>query len=301
VLGRVDLPTPYAPNNSHFLGEVRRRLRGADVRTPSHRERARKGRQRSARTGHPVEACPDLEAHLRAQRQVERLTREIADLERQRARRTAGIGAQFERLLGLLEDWGHLDGWALTPAGEVLARIYHESDLLVAETVRQGLLDGLDPPTLAGVMSTFTYEHRSSQPPPEPWFPPGPMKERIERVEAVARAIGGDETRARLPLTRLPDPGFAALAHAWASGDELDDVLSELTLSGGDFVRNVKQLVDLLHQIGAVAPDPETAGSARHAADALRRGVVVASSAVGTGTDDDEPVTQVPMEEPGDE
>jgi ATP-dependent RNA helicase HelY len=127
------------------------------------------------------------------------------------------------------------------------------------------------------------------------------MKERIERVEAVARAIGGDETRARLPLTRLPDPGFAALAHAWASGDELDDVLSELTLSGGDFVRNVKQLVDLLHQIGAVAPDPETARSARHAADALRRGVVVASSAVGTGTDDDEPVTQVPMEEPGDE
>jgi ATP-dependent RNA helicase HelY len=290
TLGRIELPQPYAPNNSRFLGEVRRRLRQADVRPPSHRQQARRARQGPGRLGHPVEDCPDLEIHLRAHRQVQRLDREIDDLERQRQRRTAGIGAQFERLLDLLETWNHLDGWALTSAGEVLARIYHESDLLVSESIRQGVLDGLDPSTLAGVVSTFTYEHRSAQPPPEPWFPPGPMSDRIDRIDAIARAINRDELRSQLPLTRPPDPGFAALAHAWASGDELDDVLSELTVSGGDFVRNVKQLIDLLHQIGAIAPDPDTARHAHQAADSLRRGVVVASSAVGTGPDDDEPL-----------
>ena len=300
TLGQIDLPTPYAPNNTKFLTEARRRMRRADVRPPSHRQETRRARQPSGRIGHPVEACDDLDLHLKAQRQLERLEREMDDLERQRRRRTTGVSAQFERLLELMEDWGHLDGWALTPAGEVLARIYHESDLLVSESIRQGLLDGLDPPTLAGVASVFTYEHRSAQAPPQPWFPPGPMRERIERIDAIARAISRDEIRMRLPATRPPDPGFAALAHAWASGDELDDVLSELTVSGGDFVRNIKQLIDLLHQIGSVAPNPDTAGNARRAADRLRRGVVVASSAVGTGTDDDEPIDQLPMEEPGD-
>jgi hypothetical protein len=46
-------------------------------------------------------------------------------------------------------------------------------------------------------------------------------------------------------------------------------------------VRNVKQLIDLLHQIGQVAPDPATAAAARSAADAVFRGVVAASSVVG--------------------
>lgn len=294
VLGRVELPRPFAPNNRAFLSAVRQRLRDADLRTATRR---RAGRARSATAlDHPVESCPDLDRHLRAQRQVERLDRELADLDRMRRERTASLGAQFERLLGVLDDWEHLDGWHLTDAGELLARIYHESDFLVAESLRQGALDDLDPPTLAGVVAAFTYEHRSAQAPPEPWFPPGPMEDRIGQIDDIARAINRDETIARLPLTRRPDPGFSALAHAWAAGDELDDVLSEETVSGGDFVRNVKQLIDLLRQIGSIAPEPDTATAARAAADALLRGVVVASSAVGTSPDDDEPVDA--LEEP---
>jgi ATP-dependent RNA helicase HelY len=57
-------------------------------------------------------------------------------------------------------------------------------------------------------------------------------------------------------------------------------------MTGGDFVRNVKQLIDLLRQVGDVAPRPETASTARSAADALFRGVVAASSTVGSGSPD---------------
>ena len=46
-------------------------------------------------------------------------------------------------------------------------------------------------------------------------------------------------------------------------------------------MRNVKQLVDLLRQVGTVAPDPDTARQARRVADDLVRGVVSASSAIG--------------------
>jgi hypothetical protein len=39
-------------------------------------------------------------------------------------------------------------------------------------------------------------------------------------------------------------------------------------------------VIDLLHQIADVAADPDTAATARQAADHCRRGVVAASSAV---------------------
>ncbi len=42
-------------------------------------------------------------------------------------------------------------------------RIFHESDLLIAEAIETGLLDDLDPAGLAGMVSCFTYEHRSQQ------------------------------------------------------------------------------------------------------------------------------------------
>ena len=53
----------------------------------------------------------------------------------------------------VLEAWGYVDGWQLTDAGEQLARLYTETDLLLAEALREGLLDGLRPPELAAVVS----------------------------------------------------------------------------------------------------------------------------------------------------
>ena len=74
----------------------------------------------------------------------------------------------------------------------------------------------------------------------------------------------------------------------WAAGETLEHVLDEEDLSGGDFVRNIKQLIDLLRQLGDAAPSVDTARVARQAADALFRGVIAASSVIGSGDDTDE-------------
>src|SRR5690606_15684985 len=118
----------------------------------------------------------------------------------------------------LLEAWGYLDGWSLTDRGEVLARTYHECDLLVAESMTTGLLDGLDPASLAGLVSCFTYEHRGPGTPVAPWFPSRRLRARWGELERLADDLRSDEEAAGLPLTRAPDPGFVAMAHAWAAG-----------------------------------------------------------------------------------
>jgi ATP-dependent RNA helicase HelY len=78
------------------------------------------------------------------------------------------------------------------------------------------------------------------------------------------------------------------VAYAWVAGEGFAEVVSDEELTGGDFVRTVKQLIDLLRQIALVAPSPATRRSAAAAAEAAYRGVVADSSApsvVADGSD----------------
>jgi ATP-dependent RNA helicase HelY len=278
------------PNNASFQRAVADRLRRArlehgDVAIDAEPDPEIDGLE--AVVGrHPVADCPDLPVHRRAWYQLERLDREQRQLERDVKGRSASIARQFDRVLRLLEEWDYLDGWSLTPAGERLTRIYHEADLVIAECLERGLLDGLDAPSLAGVASAFTYEMRGPGDNPVPWFPSSEVRRRWAQIESVLARLQDAEEAAGLPPTRQLDPGFVGLGHAWASGEDLMDVLEDEELSGGDFVRNIKQLIDLLRQLGDVGA-PSTASTARAAADALFRGVIAASSAVGAGVDDD--------------
>jgi len=297
-VGRLELPRPYQPNNRAFQHRVADELR-----------RARLGRQRGPKRGgpapvaeapataspvtaHPVHDCPDRDRHVRAQAQADRARRELDDMRREVRTRTGSLARRFDRVLRLLEAWGYLDGWALTERGQLLARTYHESDLLLAEAMAGGLLDGLAPAELAALVSCFTYEHRGPDTPPPPVFPSRRVRARWGDVERLAAELQADEGAAGLPATRAPDAGFAALAHAWAAGEPLGDVLGDEDLSGGDFVRNVKTLIDLVRQVGDIAPDPATARAARQAAEALHRGVVSVSSTldeVAAAADDEGP------------
>jgi ATP-dependent RNA helicase HelY len=291
-VGRVELPTPYAPNSPAYQKQVasvlaRARIGDGDGDGDGRRADPAVDELERAVTEHPVFSCPDWPNHRRAAVQLERAEREKADLLRQVRGRSSSIARQFDRVLQVLENWGHLDGWRLTAAGERLGRIYHETDLLLAEALTQGLFDGLDRASLAGLVSVFTHERRGPGEGPVPWFPSPEVRTRWAQVEALHGRLVDDESAAGLPPTRPLDPGFVALAHAWAAGEDLDMVLEDEELSGGDFVRNVKQLIDLLRQLGDVAPVPATASAARSAADALFRGVVSASSTLTVADDAD--------------
>ncbi len=208
-----------------------------------------------------------------------------AEVERRLAATEGGLVTRFEHVLRVLEAWEMLDGWALTNRGRVLAGIYHESDLLVATALADGVLDDLTVPDLAAVLSCTTYEHRSRQPPPPPGFPNDAVRARFDALCAIAARLRSDERQLGLPLTREPDATFVLAAGAWACGADLAEVFDLVDLSGGDAVRNFRVLADLLQQLAMRAPLPATRVSARTCVDALRRGVVVAEQAdVGRGS-----------------
>lgn len=195
---------------------------------------------------------------------------------------SVSLASLLDRRLDVLEARGYIDAWQITPAGTVLAGIYHESDLLVSEALNAGLFDDLEPAHLAAVVSAVTFEFRQrgeQGPPPRRRV----VAERIEALDAVATGLRAHERELGLRRTRRPDPGLSGAVVGWARGGLLSSVLRESAVAPGDFVRNVRQLIDLLRQLGQHAPRAETAESAETAVALLRRGVVAADDPAPSG------------------
>jgi ATP-dependent RNA helicase HelY len=186
--------------------------------------------------------------------------------------RTESLARQFERVLGVLEDLGYVRDFAILPKGRTLARIYGEGDVLVAEALVGRLLDGLTPPEVAAIVSAIVYESRERVP-GEGEMPTASSAERYRRLQATFRTIRRAEDARHVELCRELDAGFAGPAHRWAEGERLEVVLRDTGLAPGDFVRNCKQLLDLLRQIEEVADDVQ-ADVVRRAREAVNRGVV---------------------------
>lgn len=275
VLGAVDLPVPYAPGRADFQRRVAESLKDARSTDAVFAEEA------SYSDRHPVEDDPDLAARLKAAARADRLSHEVDELRERVRGKGQSVARTFEKVLRILREWEYVDGWSLTDKGEALARTFHESDLLVAECLARGYLDDLDPASTAALASVFVYEHRSSEPPPAPWFPSQEVRKKWRRISSTSVEINSIETAASLNPHRAPDPTYIAIAYAWAVGEGFAEVVEAEELSGGDFVRTMKQLIDLLRQIALIAPNPSTRRSAAAGAELLLRGVVAASSTLG--------------------
>lgn len=275
TLGHVDLPQPYAPHRPQFQVEAARRLARARLQS------ARRIRRPESGGRHPVEDDPDLHERLQAAHQADRVERDLRELRKRAAGQERTVARRFDDVIDLMSRWGHVEDWTLTEAGTVLARTFHESDLLVAESVCQGLLDGLDAASVAALVSVFVYEHRSAESPPSPWFPSNRVRRRWEQIAALSTRLGLDEERSGLTVHRPPDPGFVAVVYAWASGEGFAELVAQEEFTGGDFVRTMRQVVDLLRQLALMAPDPGTRSRCGDAADLLRRGVVAAADVGG--------------------
>ena len=230
-----------------------------------------------ALAAHPCADCPELNRHLHFADRAARLEREIKGVERRMKGRGATLAREFERVLAVLEHLGYVEGWELTDKGAALSRVYNESDLLVVEMLHRGVLDPLTPPEIAALCSTLVYETRGPEVPPPPAMPTRAGEAAWRAIKRLWRDIHHDEDEHGVELTREPDPGFAPVAHDWAAGAELDEVLDE-DQAPGDFVRSVKQLVDLLGQLEEVTARPELEQALRAAIASLHRGVVAYSS-----------------------
>ncbi len=240
---------------------------------------------------HPCHACPDREDHDRWAQRWFKLDRDAATLRRRVENRTNTVARQFDRVCEVLTALGYLAGGpgeegapevTVTDQGRRLMRLYSELDLVAAECLRTGLWDDLTVPELAAALSVLVFEARRPDDASPPRVPGGRTRDVIKEMVKLWGQLDALERDHHLDFLRQPDAGFAWAAYRWAEGDELDDVLNVVELAAGDFVRWMKQLLDLAGQVADAAGDGPLRETARDVVSAVRRGVVAYS---GLGDD----------------
>ncbi|MBO0818116.1 MAG: RNA helicase, partial [Actinobacteria bacterium] len=286
-IDRVRIPNWFSPRSPKhrrdLASSMMTKLAGRD-REPASRGKAPQASdqdqiaalRRRVRT-HPCHDCPDREDHARRAERRARLQREVERLERTVAGRSHVIARTFQRVCAVLAHLGYTDGDRVTDAGKRLACLYTELDLLAAECLRRGLWDGLSPAELAACVSALTFESRTTENAAPVRLPGDPVRDVLAATMSVWRELDEIEKDNRLSFLRDPDPGFAWASHAWARGKSLESVLGP-DLTPGDFVRAVKQLMDLLGQVAVAAGDGPLRSTALAAVVALGHGVVTFSS-----------------------
>jgi ATP-dependent RNA helicase HelY len=312
VIDKIRIPGSFSPRSPQhrkdLAATMRNRLASQDFTGPAKGRRPTRAadwerdadsagdvtelRRRMRR--HPCHDCPDREDHARYAERYMRLKRETEALERRVAGRSHVIARTFDRVCSVLERLGYLAGDTVTPDGQRLGRLYTELDLLAAECLRRGQWDGLSPAELAACVSALSFESRQADDAQPPRLPKGRVPETLAAMVRTWGELDQLEKDNDLSFLRQPDLGFAWAAYRWARGTRLETVLDEAPdLTPGDFVRSVKQLIDLLDQIASAIPaappdppnpqdDPSTsptlATTARAAIDAMRRGVIAYSA-----------------------
>ncbi|HKV21167.1 MAG TPA: RNA helicase [Mycobacterium sp.] len=235
---------------------------------------------------HPVHRLPDREEKIRLAERYLRIERDNEQIRQKVAAATNSLARTFDRIVVLLTERGFIrdvDGDpTVTDDGKLLARIYSESDLLVAECLRGGVWEGLTAAELAGVLSAVLYESRGDTATPQaPEIPTGKLRRALADTRRVAAELRGDEQRHRIAPSREPDEGFVAAVYRWATTGDLASALDASDigrtgspLSAGDFVRWCRQVLDLADQVRNAAPTPELRAVAKRAIADIRRGVV---------------------------
>ncbi|OFL23273.1 RNA helicase [Corynebacterium sp. HMSC062A03] len=295
VVGHMKLPRAAQKNprrHTRYVQDAFKRdyyKRPKKMRTePRNRPNKKIAQLRDALREHPVHHWPatDREQLAGVAQKLARRERELARLEAKVERATDTLGRTFERIVDLLAemDYVEFEGYGenrepvITDEGERLAKIHSESDLLVAQCLKRGIWNELDPAELAGVASLCVFENRKATR-GEPGAATDEMADAMNATWRIYGELVADEKRHNLPQTREPEPAFALAIHQWTAGAPLAYCMAAANESGaeltpGDFVRWCRQVIDLLQQVAKTGYEDEIRRNARRAIDAIQRGVV---------------------------
>ena len=236
---------------------------------------------------HPAHGMAEREAKARLAERYLRIERDNEQIRQKIAAATNSLARTFDRIVVLLTERGFIDANdgdpRVTDDGRLLARIYSESDLLVAECLRSGTWEGLDAAELAAVVSSVLYESRGDAPgaPDGTEVPTGKLRRGLNQTRRLWTELRADEQRHRIAQSREPEDGFVPVIYRWATTGDLTTALAASDASGtgtplsaGDFVRWCRQVLDLLDQVRNAAPTATLRAAAKRAINDIRRGVV---------------------------
>lgn len=225
---------------------------------------------------HPVYRCPDRDKHLQLARKAA-TNRELAAQKRQQIEtRTKSLARQLESICQVLVKLGYVsEDYALLTPGRMLQVIYSERDLLVVECWRRGLFDELSVADLAGALSVCICETRGGA--TSNLIPADASRNLAGCLDQMARLnfeIASLQEAHQLDAYPPLETGVVTSVVAWTAGANLNECLELYGLAAGDFVRMLRQLIDIAQQLRNISGNDALSDKLRRVISQVKRGVV---------------------------
>jgi superfamily II RNA helicase len=227
-----------------------------------------------------------------AQPPCERAWRQLEKVETRFRQRDDALAAlknaywqEFCRVVEVLEEFGAVKAGRLLAKGHLVAGLRHDNELLVAEMIDRGVLDGASLPEAAALCSCLLEESRSGEGAAWRLFlkkRPG-LRKKLHQVEAVAEAVWQCQRGHHVTIPATIHPGFMPSVFRWASGDDDWSGVVEESFGGheGDLIRAMRRLIDLLRQIGESPEVPTSLATLLgRAGRVIDRGIVLESALI---------------------
>lgn len=196
----------------------------------------------------PCFSCRDYKHHRRL---VERIPQYEAHLEHLRLEMEGEVNVYqdtFRNLFHLLQELGYLGGDGKpTEWGVVTADIRTENEIFVAEILREGLLDNLEPSELAGIVSVIVND--SGRENVTSFVAPSrAVKQTVNKLFRLAESVQKAQKRYQVQVPISINPAASPLVEAWARGTDWTSLRGMTNMDQGDLVRNLRRVCDLLRQ-----------------------------------------------------
>ena len=298
VRDRIKLPRDADRHPRRAIGMIRSELKRKGLHAPRKLPKVSAGKSavvtklRNEMRAHPMHGRPEVEVIAREADQLRAVQNEVARLQKTVDSASDTLARTFDRMLELLSEHSYIEFSennssgvkepTVTLEGERLARIHSGSDLLIAQCLRRGVWDELDPAELAGAVSALVFENRKSVRGSDE-VPTEPLADALGKVFRIWEELSDDERRHKLETTPIPDIAFVTAMHQWTAGAPLGYCLEAAAQCGaeltpGDFVRWCRQVIDVLEQVKQTGYSDEIRDHSAEAINAIRRGVVALSN-----------------------
>jgi superfamily II RNA helicase len=207
----------------------------------------------------PCHGCSVQEACARQEDDLRKLEARRLDLRRRIYRTNTPYKRQFEDLAAVLEDAGYLRHNIPTASGCTAAALRATNVVYLAEVLRAGVLESLDPVDAAAVLTALiTEESRRTE--PTGILLSETAEDALRACVTIARKVDRLQRRHGVEVPVVVVPIYAGLAQEWARGTSWDALRAMAPFDEGDLVRCLRRSIDLARQI-ARAPGVSQATS----------------------------------------
>lgn len=213
-------------------------------------------------------ACQDCKQYHKHIKEIEirtRFERKLRKLDKEIEVQKDIYWRQFLNHAAILEETGYLNDNYPTEEGLMTSAVRGENELYFIEVVLSGVLNGLEPSELAGVLCAIITEdvrkesyikYKISR----------PTRKAISDIHNIVRRLHKIQRQYNVYSPLNLNPFYSPIVEHWVNGADWDEMMNSLEIADGDVIRVFKRTMDVLRQLTIIPNVPkdvvETAGLA---------------------------------------